>query len=583
MRKEPLIGLQYIVQLYPEVNCEDAFKCSLCRVIGPLYFIIKHIESFKHRRNYLSIAYKHLFPLYTKRQSYYERNWAVKQHAVKVEQQERTLTVNDFKSCNSRIGVKSDFWKYNMRRHEKLDEYREKLSAYETQKNNILQYMETLVITSLEEAEVVQKLTEELEAAVNVFHLNAMPIQESYCKRKREQSTEDTERRYSRQSDFHHDKRRSIWYEEDHKPSTSIYKDDVQSISDKHSPTEEDSTGKRSRSSSKDMLLRVTFSTGSEGETKNAVPQEEQESPTTFPDKKKFVVPSDNLWENTAVPWHNPCVDNIFQEIRAKRVRKYSTDVEKWESLFASHRPEKSNSVFWNPKSPSLNNTEVSSSEEKKENPRRASLDALSSFTLFSQEEHEHGPASCQSSSSFQGQAFKFSKGNVFKGEPKIERDKNEELPCSSNTVCNEAGTADDVDMPNKAEPCDDECILKAETGCDQLTDVNANATQQPKSSRALDVSSVCSNVKACGSRHVDAKTDSQDSKSSVVGNTLTSSKLHASRRQLSPEVLQLFKGKDTNSIIHILKTLSPFYPALQEVDLETFAEVLSKTGTISE
>lgn len=40
------------------------------------------------------MEYKHLLPLFTKRQSFYDKNWAVREHAIKVEQQERTLAVN---------------------------------------------------------------------------------------------------------------------------------------------------------------------------------------------------------------------------------------------------------------------------------------------------------------------------------------------------------------------------------------------------------------------------------------------------------------------------------------------------------
>ncbi|XP_056376829.1 uncharacterized protein LOC130273673 isoform X2 [Hyla sarda] len=594
MRKEPLIGLQYIVQLYPEIDCEDAFKCNLCKVIGPLYFIMKHIESFKHRRNYLSISYKHLFPLYKKHHSFYEKNSSVKKHALKVEQQERTLTVNDSKSCSSRIGVKSDFLKYNIRRQEKLAEYAEKRSAYETQKKNILQYMETLVITTPEEAELVQNLTQELEAAVNVFNINTKPRYICDGRRECEQSTEDTEGKYSRHTDFHYNKRRSIWYEKDRKPSSSsLCGDEVQSVSDKHSLTEKGRTRKRSRSSSKDMMLKVTFSTGSEKGVKNENAQQEQ--PSICPDKEQFVVLSDHFRESREAIFHNPDANSdLFQEIQAKRIRKHSTDVAKWNSLFTSSRPEVSHSVFsCRPKSPLLNNTEVPPSEEKKGNPRRASLEALSSFTLFSQEAHEPGPSSSQPSSdtfklfsSFQGSVFQSHKSNVFKDkaikrETKIEWDIHQEFPCSSNTFFTEARSGDNVMMNIKQEPYD-ECTLNTEASCDQLSDVNANAAQAPKSSHVLDTSSKNSDLKACGSMHSDTKTDNQEPDSSTVSNN-TSSKLHASRRQLSPEVLQLFKGKDTNSIVHILKTLSPFYPALQELDLEEFAEVLSKTGAVSE
>ncbi|XP_073534664.1 uncharacterized protein [Phyllobates terribilis] len=601
-RKEPLIGLQYIIQLYREVDCEDAFKCSLCKEIGPLYFIIKHIEGIRHRMTYLSCAYKHLFPLYPKRRmSFYDRCWAVREHAINVEIEERAISVIDSKSCNSRIGVKNDFWKYNLKRQEKLDEYKKKLSASEIQKNNILKYMETLVITTPAEFTLVLDLTEELQAAVNVFNQNTKPRQEKSYKREREQSTDPHEGKYSR-SDFSRSKKRSIWYEKGSRPSS---KDEVRSVSNKYSVTEEGRERKRSRSASKDMLLKVTFSTGSENEAKNENVQEHIDSPTPHPDKEK-VGASNNFSETTSsyCEWTNVNTDRV-QEIRAKRIRKLSTDVAKWESLFANHRPESSLSAFsCGPKPTPLNEAEVPLSVEKNKNTRRDSLDALSTYTLFSQEEYEHGSAGCPLSSdtlsSLQSPGFKSCQslgimGNVFKDRGphhKLKQfgDKDQELPCTSNTIFNE--TLDVIVMHTEPEQHADKFkwishVTKsnqnseAVSSCNQLFDGIANVTQAPKSSHILDASSEYSEFKACGSRLLETQTDSQDADSNVLGNTSTTGTVHASGRQLSPEVLQLFKGKDANHIVHMLEKLSPFYPALQELDLEVFAEALSKTGAI--
>ncbi|KAG8442622.1 hypothetical protein GDO86_011418 [Hymenochirus boettgeri] len=51
--------------------------------------------------------------------------------------------------------------------------------------------------------------------------------------------------------------------------------------------------------------------------------------------------------------------------------------------------------------------------------------------------------------------------------------------------------------------------------------------------------------------------------------------------KPLTPELLKFFKGKDVNIIIEILKTISPFYPALQKKDLAEFAKDLSETGEL--
>ncbi|XP_069586640.1 uncharacterized protein [Ranitomeya imitator] len=49
----------------------------------------------------------------------------------------------------------------------------------------------------------------------------------------------------------------------------------------------------------------------------------------------------------------------------------------------------------------------------------------------------------------------------------------------------------------------------------------------------------------------------------------------------LSPDILQLLKGQDASTVTNILRTLSPFYPALQEVNLEVLAHVLVNTGAL--
>ncbi|KAM3928962.1 uncharacterized protein RB166_006793 isoform 2-T2 [Leptodactylus fuscus] len=51
--------------------------------------------------------------------------------------------------------------------------------------------------------------------------------------------------------------------------------------------------------------------------------------------------------------------------------------------------------------------------------------------------------------------------------------------------------------------------------------------------------------------------------------------------KTLSPDILQLLKGKDAHTVMNILRTLSPFYPALQEVNLEILAQVLVNTGAL--
>ncbi|XP_066435334.1 uncharacterized protein [Eleutherodactylus coqui] len=537
------------MQIHPKVDRKGAFECSLCKMSGPLHFIIFHTGGFKHRDNYLRAYYKHLIPTYQNLHSYKAKKKFAREQAFKVEREESSLTANALENCTSGIG-KSEFWKFGIMRQEKLEERKRKLSAYKEQKKKVLQYLETLVITSEEEADLVKNLTEELEVAMDMFNWSTNPRYKSH-KHEHKRRSESSDERYSRHSDTSPNKMRSIWYEKEQKPSRSV---------------------------SKDMSLKVTFSTGSENEAKST---DVQQPSTTCP----LGVASGNFSEATESLWH--------QKIKVKCTRKQSTDVEKWESLFANHHPEMSGSTFsWGRKSPSLN-TEESQSVEKKMT-RRASLVALSAFTLFSQEEQEHEPPSCQpGSDTLSSPQSPGSKGNLSQDKgPQQEGNIDQELPCSSDVVNDEAGTMDDKVMHTEPEQLDEKCKsipnmpkfnwhFEAETSCGPLSDVNATGAQALESSHVLDASSEHSDFKACGSRHLDTESDNQDADSSVLSETLTSGKLYASGRQLSPQVLQLLKGKDTNSIVRILKTLCPFYPALQELDLEVFAEELSKTGAI--
>ncbi|XP_063778967.1 uncharacterized protein LOC134927841 isoform X2 [Pseudophryne corroboree] len=51
--------------------------------------------------------------------------------------------------------------------------------------------------------------------------------------------------------------------------------------------------------------------------------------------------------------------------------------------------------------------------------------------------------------------------------------------------------------------------------------------------------------------------------------------------KALSPDILLLLKGKDASTVTSILRTLSPFYPALQDVNLEILGQVLVNTGVL--
>ncbi|XP_075068975.1 uncharacterized protein LOC142158671 isoform X2 [Mixophyes fleayi] len=644
-RREPLIGLQYIIQLFPEDDHPDAFKCTLCKKIGSLFFIISHLRSFNHRIRYLSKMYEHLFPLYSKHLSFNVKKRIVKTRSAEVEHQERALDFDVRKSCTSRVGVKNDFWKYNVKMQEKLEDSK-KLSAYEAKKENILKYMEAFVIASSEEAALAQNFAEDLEAAVDVFCLNTKSRHDYVSKYEREKNLESKERKYKRHSgileknreqkpkharavlpkpkhevnpdpkskpehrDYKSSKRRSVWNENEpiQSPSTYSCKDTVVHRSDELSAKKEPGTKKQARNASTDILPMFTFSIGSESNPSASGSQQEQHVPfATSSVTEQSILSSENLDETiekicrtTEVSW------GVSQEYRSKRFKQNSTDIAKWESLFTDHHPRMTDFKFsWGNKSPSFNNSEISSADEKKIKNRRASLEALSTFTLFSSNS-QLGSATSPFLSKFKT-AHRVCEE---KGDRHDEANDQESPSSASSNLVNFNVTmthiSNDIPMPSDPEQHDGECNpihrVSINTGLvedfdkpikphqnsdfkinhDDSSNMNADVARTDRSNQEHSTHSVQnSDLETCVSGHSGTKTDTHDSPSSSSDSTSPSSRSHDSGRHLSPEVLQLFKGKDTDSIIRILRTLTPFYPALKELNLEIFAEVLSETGAI--
>ncbi|KAM5158098.1 uncharacterized protein ACMZJ9_009351 isoform 2-T2 [Mantella aurantiaca] len=79
----------------------------------------------------------------------------------------------------------------------------------------------------------------------------------------------------------------------------------------------------------------------------------------------------------------------------------------------------------------------------------------------------------------------------------------------------------------------------------------------------------------------IDESESSSLQSSSTQATPSSSQTQRKTSKTLSPDILQLLKGKDANTVTNILKTLSPFYPALQDVNLEILAQVLVNTGAL--
>uniref|UniRef100_A0A8C5M356 Uncharacterized protein n=1 Tax=Leptobrachium leishanense TaxID=445787 RepID=A0A8C5M356_9ANUR len=88
-------------------------------------------------------------------------------------------------------------------------------------------------------------------------------------------------------------------------------------------------------------------------------------------------------------------------------------------------------------------------------------------------------------------------------------------------------------------------------------------------------------------SPHEETDTDEQEPAPSASSNEQCSETVSASHssgktsKALTPDVINLLKGKDVDTVIKILKTIAPFYPALQDVNIDMFAQVLFYTGAL--
>ncbi|CAH2283699.1 Hypothetical predicted protein [Pelobates cultripes] len=81
--------------------------------------------------------------------------------------------------------------------------------------------------------------------------------------------------------------------------------------------------------------------------------------------------------------------------------------------------------------------------------------------------------------------------------------------------------------------------------------------------------------------------TDTQETSSTINSNKpplespSSSNATGKTSNTLTPDILKLLKGKDIDSVITCLKALAPFYPALQDVNIEMFAQVLANVGAL--
>ncbi|OCT76202.1 hypothetical protein XELAEV_18031397mg [Xenopus laevis] len=531
---------------------------------------------------------------------------------------------------------------------------------------------DSFTITSQEEANMVQDLTDNLEAAVQVFNQytkqSRTETSDSYKKGKKRESKD---REYSEKKGHKSRKMKSLWNE------NQTYSAAIASCSDEviHPDTDENSASgeefkerSKARRLSLDILSSFTLFSEAASEFKSqnrkAIQDKQQVSPCTSvsvseeieessfdtevpeaDDENKNIKTSEQIQSRPAWVCRTKSTE-ILKEAKLTQLKSlfkssdgkmktYSETVEmegatrvsqyvylqvrhyeqsffpdlqfppahpivklcyrntKLESLFAkdassetTSTPFKWGSTFTS----SSASANINSADEKSK--RRNSTDLLSSFTLFNRGSTDQTLTSDPLSTyfSFTGKILKtfpsqFSddnSNNSHKGKDNCEEkdlDAHEIDFCAVDSSCSIS-----CDMDADVTPVKDKmCILATHNNVShplgyiektketnqikavQCADFQLDTDEQTKKDEEL-----CK--KSC-TRYPDI----QDSTTS----TPQANSAHTESTPLTPELLQLLKGKDVNLIIETLKTISPFYPALQKVNLEELAKVISETGAL--
>ncbi|KAE8597521.1 hypothetical protein XENTR_v10016493 [Xenopus tropicalis] len=528
-RKEPLIGLQYIVQMNSDVRSETAFQCNLCLKKGPLYCIMQHLKSFKHRLNYIRQKYDHILPLYGKNTPFYEQELILREQAKEIEQSEGSNKMKISINLTATGVYKDDFWKYNLIRHQKMSALKEKILHLADQQEAVLKYLDSFTIRSQEEANIVQDLTNKLEAAVQVFN--------QYTKQSRTETSDS------------YKKNKKHEYKDKEYPENKEFKSET-------------------RKAIQDKQYLAHCSSVSVSEEFKESSFDTREAPEADDENKNSVKTSEQIQSRPA--W----------VCRTKSTGYRNT---KWESLFANDASsQKPLTPFkWGSKlTSSFDSTNINPADEQSK--RRASTELLSSFTLFNRgnstdQTHNSDPSWTRLSSP----PSEDNSSNSHKGKDNCkEKDlEDNEDYCAADSSCSVTCDMDAYVTPvkdqiyvsvthsNLSNPLGDIDMTKKPN---QITAGQSADFQLERDEKTETEQDLCK--KSCAQY-----LDIEDATTSTPQANIA----HTESTPLTPELLQLLKGKDVNLITETLKTISPFYPALQKVNLEELAKVISETGAL--
>uniref|UniRef100_A0A8C5M6A3 Uncharacterized protein n=1 Tax=Leptobrachium leishanense TaxID=445787 RepID=A0A8C5M6A3_9ANUR len=544
-----------------------AFVCRLCKHSGNLKYMMKHITCYKHSISYMAKHHRYLFPLFKNFQPYHARSFQVKTHATCIERKEAISRKGPVNEPEEGV-FKNDFDKYTIELHEKCAE-KAKL------KQDVMEYLNNFAIESQEEEEVVKKLKDQLEQVINVF-CQYSEDRTSKTRNEPKPSKEETSVLPS--------KRKYVWDEK--LPSK------VPRVSSSHSETDGESCA------SEDQKLDLQdFVTEEQDESENA-----QGSPSTSSLSDTKVTGTNDSADLSKAGWVT--TKETLEDHPLKRplvTQSKSTGIP---SSNTNKADQKISSGSWGSKLPkqcfpslfdSLNaSPEEENNDNEKAKKRRQSTEILATFTLFSQGKH---------SSSIKGRS-----SDVVKNDHGLHR----MIPSSSvlHPMKSKSPKKEDLPQITKQSNPLHEHLEVLETNPDEEldhqsnlkynqchSDLESNPDEHIILDEYTDEYNECGNESAqLGSMLQSAQNTSSPEHSYLKdtldgqiegqdnpfpADNLASPPVSKPLRKINPGVLQLLKGKDVNEILSLLKTVSPYYEELQQLDLADVAEVVSETGTL--
>uniref|UniRef100_A0A803J3U0 Uncharacterized LOC100145148 n=1 Tax=Xenopus tropicalis TaxID=8364 RepID=A0A803J3U0_XENTR len=545
-RKEPLIGLQYIVQMNSDVRSETAFQCNLCLKKGPLYCIMQHLKSFKHRLNYIRQKYDHILPLYGKNTPFYEQELILREQAKEIEQSEGSNKMKISINLTATGVYKDDFWKYNLIRHQKMSALKEKTETSDSYKKN----------------------------KKHEYKDKEYPENKGHKRRKRKSPWKENQTYFAAIASC----------------SDEVLKPD----SDGNSATaEECKESSKALRSSMDILSSFTLFSDAASEFKSETRKAIQDKQylahcSSVSVSEEFKESSFDTREAPEADDENKNSVKTSEQIQSRpawvcRTKSTGYRNTKWESLFANDASsQKPLTPFkWGSKlTSSFDSTNINPADEQSK--RRASTELLSSFTLFNRgnstdQTHNSDPSWTRLSSP----PSEDNSSNSHKGKDNCkEKDlEDNEDYCAADSSCSVTCDMDAYVTPvkdqiyvsvthsNLSNPLGDIDMTKKPN---QITAGQSADFQLERDEKTETEQDLCK--KSCAQY-----LDIEDATTSTPQANIA----HTESTPLTPELLQLLKGKDVNLITETLKTISPFYPALQKVNLEELAKVISETGAL--